>query len=613
MCGIIGYAGHQNATELIVDGLRRLRYRGYDSAGIAIQNGKGVEIRRTKGRISALEELLAKKPMRGTTSIGHTRWATHGAPSDENAHPHKFGSIVVVHNGIIENYQSLRDRLKKQGHQFSSETDTEITAHLVEEQLRRGKGKASLVDAVREALRQVRGAYALAVMCETMPGQIVVAKNASPLIVGKGKGENFVASDIPAILSHTQEMVFLEDGEMAIVTPDSVTFRSLDTGKSLRKRSKTITWSAAVAEKDGYRHFMLKEIHEQPTALIDTFRGRLLPEKGIVDLGMPGLKKEFINNLEKVAVIACGTAYHAGLVGKFYLESFAGVSTEVDVASEFRYRDPILNRRTLLIPISQSGETADTLAAQEEGIRKGALSLAITNTVESSVARKASRVFYTHAGPEIGVASTKCFLVQLIAMYMIALYLGRQRGRLKAKDVTRLSEPLLHLPSLVQDVLKSSDAVLDLAKKYAHLKDYFYLGRGINYPIALEGALKLKEIAYINTQAYAAGEMKHGPIALIDEEWPVVAILPKCGIYEKILSNVEEVKSRGGRILAIATKGDADAFHVADEVVEIPKCDELLTPFLTSVVLQLFAYHMAVLRGTDVDQPRNLAKSVTVE
>lgn len=609
MCGIVGYVGHRNSTSLIVQGLKRLEYRGYDSAGIAVQNGKGVEICRVKGKIALLEKMLEQKPLAGTVSLGHTRWATHGAPSENNAHPHKFGSVIVVHNGIIENYQELRSRLAKKGHRFSSETDTEIVAHLIQRELKR---TGEIESAVRAALSQVRGSYALGVMIEG-ENRIVAAKKDSPLIIGKGKGENFIASDIPALLPYTQDMIFMDDNEMAVLTPSSIKIQKLDSGKAVTRQAKRITWSASVAEKEGYRHFMLKEIFEQPGALIDTFRGRLCPDEGEVNLNGANLKIGFVKRLEKVVIVACGTAWHSGLIGKFFIEKLARIPVEVDLASEFRYRDPILNRNSLIIAISQSGETADTLAALEEGKRAGALSLAVTNTVESSVARRSDQVLYTHAGPEIGVASTKCFLVQMVAMLMIALYLGKARGKLKRDDVRAHIEAILKIPSAIQSILKQNDAIAELAKRHVHRKDFFYLGRGINYPIALEGALKLKEIAYINTQGYPAGEMKHGPIALIDEEWPVIAVVPKTEHYEKMISNVEEVRSRGGIVIAIATAGDKEIRKISDEVIFIPKTEEILSPFLTAVVLQLFAYHAAVLRGTDVDQPRNLAKSVTVE
>lgn len=607
MCGIVGYIGSQQATPIVLDGLRRLEYRGYDSAGIATLHDGKIEIRRAQGKLINLENLLRERPLTGSRGIGHTRWATHGRPSETNAHPHKAGGIVVVHNGIIENYLSLKERLKGQGHSFSSETDTEIIAHLVEEHY---KSTGDFVTAVRQALAEVRGAYAVAILCEQEPDRMVAAKLGSPLVVGQGQGENFVASDIPAMLSHTREMIFLEDGEMVVFTGAAMEFTDL-AGKPLTKSAKTITWSPLMAEKGGYKHFMLKEIHEQPRAIADTLAGRLREEEGDVYLEDLKLSDADLSGLENIFIIACGTSWHAGLVGKFMIEKHCRIPVEVDIASEFRYRDPIIGPNTLTVLISQSGETADTLAALREAKGKGGRAVAVCNVVESSIPRECDGVIYTHAGPEIGVASTKAFTTQLVALFLFALRLGRARGTLTAEQVREFATALATLPRKVEETLELNEQIEAIARDFMNARDFLYLGRGNQYPAALEGALKLKEISYIHAEGYPAGEMKHGPIALIDELMPVVVIATENDTFEKVVSNMEEVQARAGRVIAVT---DAEGLcDKADALLVIPRIVDDLMPVLTSVPLQLLAYHIAVLKGTDVDQPRNLAKSVTVE
>ncbi len=607
MCGIVGYIGSQEATPIVLDGLRRLEYRGYDSAGIATLHDGKIEIRRAQGKLINLENVLRERPLTGSLGIGHTRWATHGRPSETNAHPHKAGGIVVVHNGIIENYLALKERLRGQGHSFSSETDTEIIAHLVEEHYKAG---GDFVAAVRRALAEVRGAYAVAILCEREPDRMIAAKLGSPLVVGQGEGENFVASDIPAMLSHTREMIFLEDGEMVVFTGAAMEFTDL-AGKPLTKSAKTITWSPLMAEKGGYKHFMLKEIHEQPRAIADTLAGRLREEEGDVYLEDLKLSDADLRGLEKIFIVACGTSWHAGLVGKFMIEKHCRVPVEVDIASEFRYRDPIVGPKMLTLLISQSGETADTLAALREAKSKGGRVVAVCNVVESSIPRECDGVIYTHAGPEIGVASTKAFTTQLVALFLFALRLGRARGTLAAEQVREFAAALATLPRKVEETLELNEQIEAIARDFMNARDFLYLGRGNQYPAALEGALKLKEISYIHAEGYPAGEMKHGPIALIDELMPVVVIAPENDTFEKVVSNMEEVQARAGRVIAVT---DAEGLcDKADAVLVIPRIADDLMPVLTSVPLQLLAYHVAVLKGTDVDQPRNLAKSVTVE
>ena len=608
MCGIVGYIGGQDASPIILEGLRRLEYRGYDSAGIATLNGGTVDVRRAQGKLNNLESILRERPVAGSCGVGHTRWATHGRPSEINAHPHCAGGIVVVHNGIIENYLPLKEMLQKKGHIFRSETDTEIIAHLIEEHF---KTNRDFVASVRAALAEVRGAYAVAVLCEREPGKMVAAKLGSPLVVGQGKGEYFVASDIPAMLSHTREMIFLEDGEMVVFTLDGMQVTDLQ-GNPLVKSAKTITWSPLMAEKGGYRHFMLKEIYEQPRAIADTVAGRVM-DGGDVFLDGMSLEESDLKSLKKIFIVACGTSWHAGLVGKFLIEKLARVPVEIDIASEFRYRDPIIDAGTLTVLISQSGETADTLAALRESKGKGGRTVAICNVVESSIARESDGVVYTHAGPEIGVASTKAFTTQLVALYLLALRLGRVRGTVSLERCREMTEALLTLPRKVEEALELNDQIEEAARSFMGSRDFLYLGRGNQYPIALEGALKLKEISYIHAEGYPAGEMKHGPIALIDEQMPVVIIAPENDTFEKVVSNMEEVRARGGQVIAVTDRPNGELEGKADAIFALPTIIDDLMPVLTSVPMQLLAYHIAVLKGTDVDQPRNLAKSVTVE
>jgi glucosamine--fructose-6-phosphate aminotransferase (isomerizing) len=607
MCGIVGYIGERDCTSLLVEGLRKLEYRGYDSAGVAVWDKGESRVVRCRGKLSALEALLAKGPPTGKLGIGHTRWATHGRPSDENAHPHKVGGVSVIHNGIIENHTALRGELAAEGRAFSSETDTEIVAHLIDRAWR--QGAKTLTEAVRLSLEKIRGAYAIVVMSDLHPDTLVAAKNASPLVIGLGEGENFVASDIPAILAHTRKMIFLEEGEIATLTRKDVTITDLQ-GRPVSRPPREITWSAVQAEKSGYKHFMLKEIHEQPRAVSDTLRGRLdlLSQNAILDdveLDPAAIKKIFM--------IACGTSHHAAMVGKTLVETLARMPVEVDLASEFRYRDPIVGPGDLVVAISQSGETADTLAALKEAQARGAKVLAITNVVDSSIARAANQVFYTHAGPEIGVASTKAFTTQIVALILIAIHLGRRTGALPKEEAGKLIEQVMQLPQQMKEVCNQAAQLQIIARRYGQAKGFLFLGRGNQYPIALEGALKLKEISYIHAEGYPAGEMKHGPIALIDRNLPVVALVFGDGLFEKMMSNVEEAQARDGAIILITQEGHEDAGRRAARMFTIPETSDLLTPILASVPLQLLAYHIALRRGCDVDQPRNLAKSVTVE
>ena len=609
MCGIVGYIGPRDATPIVLDGLKRLEYRGYDSAGIATLSEGRVNICRAEGKLINLEKNLQAQPLGGSPGIGHTRWATHGRPSEINAHPHNAGGFVVVHNGIIENYLDLKNRLREQGHRFSSDTDTEIIAHLVEQRYKEG---GDFESAVRQALGEVRGAYAVAILSDKEPEKLIAAKQGSPLVVGRGQGEFFVASDIPAMLSHTREMIFLEDGELVVFTAASMAISTLE-GRLVEKVPKTITWSPVMAEKDGYRHFMLKEIYEQPRALADTIAGRIRDDQAEVFLEDLGLEDDFLNNLDRIYIIACGTSWHAALVGKFLLEKHARIPVEVDIASEFRYRDPLVTERTLTLVISQSGETADTLAALREAHGKGGRVLAICNVVESSIARESDGVIYTHAGPEIGVASTKAFTTQLVALYLFTVHLGRLRDNLDQEVRRRMLDALVSLPRKVEACLELDAQIEEVAQGLMHVHDFLYLGRGNQYPIALEGALKLKEISYIHAEGYPAGEMKHGPIALIDEQLPVVVIAPHNETMDKVAANMEEVQARGGRVVAVTDQGATGLADKADTVLVVPTTTDDLMPVLTSIPMQLLAYHIAVLKGTDVDQPRNLAKSVTVE
>ena len=607
MCGIIGYVGSRQATPLLIAGLRRLEYRGYDSAGVAVWSEGGTHVVRCRGKLAGLEAKLVGEPVTGTVGIGHTRWATHGRPSDENAHPHKVGGVSVIHNGIIENHLALRLELIAAGATISSETDTELVAHLIDRAL--GAGAQGLAAAVRVALAKVRGAYAFVVMSDADPGTLVAAKNSSPLVVGLGDGENFVASDVPAILAETRRVIFVEEGELVVVTSGGVALSDFE-GNPHHREPRTITWSAVMAEKGGFKHFMLKEIHEQPRAIADTLVGRLDLEHD--DIILDGLDLD-VGNLRRIVFVACGTSYHAALVGEFLIEGLARIPVEVELASEFRYRDPIVGAGDLVIAISQSGETLDTMAAVREAKAKGARVLAVCNVLESSIPRLADHAFYTHAGPEIGVASTKAFTTQLAALVMIAIHLGRRTGTLAPARARELLAELVALPAKMQIVIDHAAQMQILARRYGGADGFLFLGRGPQFPIALEGALKLKEISYIHAEGYAAGEMKHGPIALIDEHLPVVVLAPRGPYYEKVISNLSEVKARDGKILAIATMGDPDIGTVADDVILVPDTALELQPILTTLPLQLLAYHVADVKGTDIDQPRNLAKSVTVE
>jgi glucosamine--fructose-6-phosphate aminotransferase (isomerizing) len=612
MCGIVGYVGDKNAVGLILEGLKRLEYRGYDSAGVAVLNREGLHVRRAAGRIKALEAMLRERPVSGTVGIGHTRWATHGRPSEENAHPHTdcTGALVVVHNGILENYLPLKERLLAQGHVFRSETDTEVLAHLVEHYLRE---TPRLDGAVKRALREVRGSYAIGVVATSAPDRLVAAKHgAGGVVIGLGRGETFVASDIPAILAHTRDVVVLEDGEVASVTTTGVELSTLD-DEPVQRAPVRILWDPIMAEKGGYRHFMLKEIYEQPRAVTDTVRGRVVPETGGVVLAEVALDPSVVRAIDRVVLVACGTSYHAAMVGRAMVERLAGLPAETDLGSEFRYRDAIVGPTTLIVALSQSGETADTLGAVKAARLRGCPILAITNVVGSALAREATGVLYTHAGPEIGVASSKTFTATIVAAYLLALWLGRQRGALGAGDASKHIQELLELPRLMERTLELEPRLAELAREVAHHRDFLYLGRGLQYPVALEGALKLKELSYIHAEGYAGGEMKHGPIALIDDGMPVVALAPRDSSHDRMLGNIEEVRARAGKIIAVGHPGDTELAAKAQHLIAVPPCADLLTPLLTVIPLQLLAYHVAVRRGCDVDQPRNLAKSVTVE
>ena len=622
MCGIVGYVGgRKEVVPVIIEGLRRLEYRGYDSAGIAVGgDGEGLQLRRAPGKLRRLEEVIHDRPLHGTYGIGHTRWATHGRPTEENAHPHRdcTGRIVVVHNGIVENYLTLKQELTAEGHQFATETDTEVIAHLVEQEMKSGGGK--LEDAVRRTVGRLTGAFAISVIAADDPDKIVVARNGPPAVVGVGDGEYFVASDVPGILHHTRNLYFLADGDMAVLTPAGVVLTDFD-GKPIQRQLQRIVWDPIQAEKGGYKHFMLKEIFEQPRAIRDTTMGRISLDSGKVFLSEMQIPEETFRNARNVHIAACGTSWHAATAGKFMIERLARVPVEVDYASEFRYRDPIVDERTIGLLITQSGETADTLAAQREMIAKGAPTVAVCNVVGSMVAREASGTIYTHAGPEIGVASTKAFTAQLVALFLFAVHVAQARGTLGEEESRRLLEALSMLPGKVEEILRTCDGQCELlAKTYSSAQDFLFLGRGIHYPIALEGALKLKEISYIHAEGYPAGEMKHGPNALIDESLPVVVLATKedgnrdsVQRYEKTLSNIQEVTARSGRVIAVATHGDEHIGQLVAHVLFVPSAPELLLPILDVIPLQLLAYHIAVRRGCDVDQPRNLAKSVTVE
>jgi glucosamine--fructose-6-phosphate aminotransferase (isomerizing) len=617
MCGIVGYIGNHRAVPIILEGLKRLEYRGYDSAGLAVYcDDSQLAVRRAQGKLRNLEEAIRMSPVDGSFGIGHTRWATHGRPTEENAHPHRDckGDVVVVHNGIVENYLQLKAALTREGHVFTTQTDTEVIAHLVEKHFR-----GNLEEAVRASVKELAGVFALAVIARSDPNKIVAARSGPPVVIGIGDNEYFVASDVPAILAHTQDMFFLADGDMAILTPDGVRLSDFD-GRTVVRQVSHILWNPIEAEKGGYQHFMLKEIFEQPRAVRDTTLGRVGQETGRIFLDEMDISPAEFARFKQIRIIACGTSWHAALAGKFMIEKLARMPVEVDYGSEFRYRDPIVEPNTLTVVISQSGETADTLAAQREAKQKGSKTLAICNVVGSMITREAAGTIYTHAGPEIGVASTKAFTCQLTSLFILAMHLGQVSQRLDESASRCLVQELLRVPGKLESIL-SHGAIYDgLARSLHHCKDALFLGRGIHYPIALEGALKLKEISYIHAEGYPAGEMKHGPNALIDSSLPVVVLATRDPnreesrvLYEKTLSNIQEVKARDGVVVAIVTQGDEEAHKTADHVIEIPPTSEFLAPILEVVPLQLLAYHIAVRRGCDVDQPRNLAKSVTVE
>jgi glucosamine--fructose-6-phosphate aminotransferase (isomerizing) len=614
MCGIIGYIGSKEVVPVLIEGLRRLEYRGYDSAGVAVVHDGAIDMRRSAGKLSRLEDVIKLQPITGDYGVGHTRWATHGRPTEENAHPHRdcTGKIVVVHNGIIENYLDLKQELQRQGHIFVTETDTEIVAHLVEREMK----DDGLENAVRRALLLMRGLFALVLISADDPEKIVTVRNGPPIVVGLGDQEFFVASDIPAILMHTRDVVFLGDEEMAIITRTGVEFTDFF-GRPVSKATQRVLWDPIMAEKAGYKHFMLKEIFEQPTAARETILGRVSQDSGKVFLEEMKISDAQFAAVERVTILACGTSWHAALVGKYMLERLARVPVEVDYGSEYRYRGPIVAKNTLAVVITQSGETADTLAALREAKQGGACSLSICNVVGSMATRETEGTIYTHAGPEIGVASTKAFTSQLVALYLLGLRLGQARGTLSPEASKPHIEALLQLPQLLEQALKLAPEIEEIAARFHNRTDFLYLGRGINYPIALEGALKLKEISYIHAEGYPAGEMKHGPIALIDERMPVVTIAPTDEVFEKMIGNMQEVKARGGSVIALTTRGDQKLAAILDPatdfVIEVPRAPELLTPIVMTLPLQLLAYDIAVRRGCDVDQPRNLAKSVTVE
>ncbi|HYL16606.1 MAG TPA: glutamine--fructose-6-phosphate transaminase (isomerizing) [Terriglobales bacterium] len=624
MCGIVGYVGKKRVVPVILDGLKRLEYRGYDSAGIAVAgNGGALQVRRAEGKLRNLEEVIRLKPIDGTYGIGHTRWATHGRPTEENAHPHRdcTGRVVVVHNGIIENYLLLKKKLIEEGHKFTTETDTEVIAHLVEKYfLKTGNGHhPALEEAVRKTVKELSGVFALAVISADEPNKIVAARNGPPAVIGLGKDEYFVASDVPAILYHTRDLFFLADGDLAVITPEGVQLSDFD-GKPIVRQVQHVTWDPIMAEKGGFKHFMLKEIYEQPRAVRDTTLGRVSQETGQVFLDEMEISEAEFKAVKKINIAACGTSWHAGQAGKFMIETLARVPVEVDYASEWRYRDPIIEPNTITLLISQSGETADTIAAQREAKAKGSKTLAICNVVGSMITREAAGTIYTHAGPEIGVASTKAFTAQMTALYLFALYLAQLRGAITVEQAKEAVQEMTRIPGKLEHLLTHEEDCEDLAREYVRSQDFLFLGRGIHYPIALEGALKLKEISYIHAEGYPAGEMKHGPNALIDENLPVVIIATRDSKdrgsmvrYEKTISNLKEVKARSGKVIALATEGDDEIAEAADHVIYIPPAPEELSAILEIVPLQLLAYHIAVRRGCDVDQPRNLAKSVTVE
>jgi glucosamine--fructose-6-phosphate aminotransferase (isomerizing) len=614
MCGIIGYIGGKPVAPVLLDGLRRMEYRGYDSAGVALVGPEGLALRRAAGKLVNLEAAILKQPVDGVYGLGHTRWATHGRPTEENAHPHRdcTGRIVVVHNGIIENYLELKRALQAEGHVFATETDTEIVAHLVEREM----GDDGLENAVRRALKDIRGMFALVLLSVEDPEKLVAARNGPPVVVGLGQDEFLVASDVPAVLAYTRDMVFLGDGEMAVITRSGVAFTDFE-GKAVSATTQRVLWDPIAAEKGGHKHFMLKEIHEQPTAAQETVLGRVSLEQGRVFLGDLGIGDDALRAASSVTIIACGTSWHAARVGTYMIEGFAGVPVEVDYGSEYRYRDAVVSPGELVLAVTQSGETADTLAALRVVKAKGALTLAITNVVGSMVTREADGTIYTHAGPEIGVAATKTFTSQLLALQLLALYLAQARQTMSPEAIRDEIDQLLRLPLLIEQTLREiSEPIEKMAETLALRRDFLFIGRGINYPIALEGALKLKELSYIHAEGYPAGEMKHGPIALIDETMPVVALAPDDQVFEKMLGNVQEAKARGASVLAVVTQGDDRMREVlgdSDLAIAVPAASRLLTPVVLTLPMQLLSYYIAVRRGCDVDQPRNLAKSVTVE
>jgi glucosamine--fructose-6-phosphate aminotransferase (isomerizing) len=611
MCGIIGYVGNRDVVPVLIGGLKKLEYRGYDSAGIAVVDGNGVEVVRAEGKLSNLETKLGEHQLKGTFGMGHTRWATHGKPNENNAHPHRdcSGKVVVIHNGIIENFLPLKQDLQSKGHEFKTETDTEVVAHLIEEKM---KGGTRFVDAVKATLKQLEGHYALVMIDGNEPGTIIAAKHGPPLVVGLGEDENIVASDVAPLLAYTRNIIYLEDGEYAVADQKNVrVYDSKD--QEVAREPKKIMWDAVAAEKEGYRHYMLKEIHEQPRAVRDTFTGRMFEESGEVFFNELQLTPDEWSKIRRVHVVACGTSWHAGLVGKFLLEDAARIPIEVDYGSEYRYRNPIVDEHTLVIGVTQSGETADTIAGMQEAKAKGAKLITICNVLGAAATRMSDGVIYTNAGPEIGVASTKAFTTQLTAFYLLSLYIRQLRGDDK-DDIRYAMHEMRVVPHKIEDILaKQEKAIEKLAHKYQNAQDFLFLGRGVHYPIALEGALKLKEISYIHAEGYPAGEMKHGPIALIDENLPVVAIATHTPVYDKVISNLQEVKARDGKLIVICDEGDDAMKKLADDVIEIPWTIEPLQPILSVVPTQLLAYYIALRRGCDVDQPRNLAKSVTVE
>ena len=611
MCGIIGYVGNRDVVPVLIGGLKKLEYRGYDSAGIAVVNGNGVEVVRAEGKLSNLEGKLSDKHLMGSFGMGHTRWATHGKPNENNAHPHRdcTGNVVVIHNGIIENFLPLKQRLQKAGHEFKTETDTEVVAHLIEENMKKG---VKFVDAVKKTLKELEGHYALVMIDGAEPGTIIAAKQGPPLVIGLGEDENIIASDVAPLLAYTRNIIYLEDGEYAIADQKGVKLFSKD-DKPIDRAPKKITWDAVMAEKEGYRHYMLKEIHEQPRAVRDTFTGRMFEESGEVFFNDLQFTPEEWAKIRRVHVVACGTSWHSGLVGKFLLEEAARIPIEVDYGSEYRYRNPIVDEHTLVIGVTQSGETADTIAGMQEAKAKGAKLITICNVIGAAATRMSDGIIYTNAGPEIGVASTKAFTTQLTAFYLLSLYIRQLRGE-NPDELRYAMHEMRVIPHKIETLLKNQEKHIErLANKYHNSQDFLYLGRGVHYPIALEGALKLKEISYIHAEGYPAGEMKHGPIALIDENLPIVAVATHTPVYDKVISNLQEVKARDGKLIVICDEGDEAMKKFADDVIEVPWTVEPLQPILTVVPMQLLAYYIAVRRGADVDQPRNLAKSVTVE